>query len=180
MVKDDEAAVPQDGKHEEPPRGEDENEDEDEELEYPIDFEGHISSCDLNFDEDEEKEGDVEEEVTDQEAIKDGEPDTEKEAEKEKEDEMVKDDEAAVPRDGKHEEPPRGEDENEDEDEELEYPIDFEGHIKLAKQMSLVVKDVDILAREIRENIPQSIQEHTDHIKLHRRELSMTPRLALN
>ncbi|GAB2294451.1 hypothetical protein Dimus_028659, partial [Dionaea muscipula] len=36
---------------------------------------------------------------------------------------------------------------------------------KLAKQMSLVVKDVNILARVIKDDIPRSIQVNTDHIE---------------
>ncbi|GAB2298101.1 hypothetical protein Dimus_032173, partial [Dionaea muscipula] len=31
--------------------------------------------------------------------------------------------------------------------------------------MSLVTKDVDLLTRALRDDIPQSIQEHTDHIE---------------
>ncbi|GAB2265523.1 hypothetical protein Dimus_000572, partial [Dionaea muscipula] len=31
--------------------------------------------------------------------------------------------------------------------------------------MSLVTKDVDLLTRAIRDDIPQSIQDHTDHIE---------------
>ncbi|GAB2266216.1 hypothetical protein Dimus_001237, partial [Dionaea muscipula] len=37
---------------------------------------------------------------------------------------------------------------------------------KLAKKMSLVVKDVDLQARVNRDDIPQSIQEHIDHIEV--------------
>ncbi|GAB2286055.1 hypothetical protein Dimus_020479, partial [Dionaea muscipula] len=42
----------------------------------------------------------------------------------------------------------------------------------LAKQMSLVTKDVDLLTRVIRENIPQSIQESTDFIEATVKEVS--------